>query len=325
MQQGAGIVVPPEALRYRVSATRSAEEFLERGTVAAETIAHVLDAAGYRLAEFADVFDFGCGCGRVIQLLPRAGNLFGSDIDRDAIAWCRAHLPFATFSVNDPLPPLTYRDGSFDFVYAVSVFSHINEPAQLLWLKELQRVTRPGALVLVTVRGDAYLHEMSDDVRSTVERAGFAFAESSFWDGHFPLWYQTTQHTQAYVERTFTRYFTLVDYIPGGLRGGQGRQDIVVLQRPKTLPHAHHDEDALRRRWHEEYTLLLERRCDGLIGDLRTTHGALAEAKEYAQHLEAALALHIAEQRRAALHVAHLEAEIGGRRGVISPDTGPVT
>jgi SAM-dependent methyltransferase len=325
MQQGAGIVVPPEMLRYRVSATRSAKEFLERGSVAAETIARVLEAAGYRLADFADVLDFGCGCGRVIQLLPRAGHLFGSDVDREAVAWCRAHLPFATFSVNDPLPPLAYRDASFDFVYALSVFSHINEPAQLLWLKELQRVTRPGGLVLVTVRGDAYVHEMSDEVRITVERAGFAFAESSFWDGHFPLWYQTTQHTQAYVERIFTRYFTIVDYIPSGMRGGQGRQDIVVLQRPNTLPDAHHDEDALRTRWHEEYMLLLERRCNGLIGDLQATHRALAEAAEYARHLEAEIALHVVEQQRAALHVAHLEAEIAGRRGGISPDTDPVT
>ena len=319
MNQAAGIVVPPEALRYRVTASRSAEEFLERGRVAAEAITYALDAAGQRFAEFADVLDFGCGSGRVIQWLPRAGHLFGSDIDRDAIAWCRAHLPFATFSVNDPLPPLAYGDASFDLVYAFSVLTHINEPAQLLWLRELQRVTRPGGLVLVTVRGDGYLHDMDDEVRSTVERAGFAFAESSFWDGHFPLWYQTTQHTRAYVERTFTRYFTLVDYLPRAWRGVRNQQDVVVLRRPDPLPNAQHDEDALRRRWHEEYIASLERRCNRLIGDLQMTHEARAEAAQYARHLESEIALHAVEQRRAALHIAHLEAEIA-RRGDPPPD-----
>lgn len=310
MNQPAGIVVPPEALRYRVGASTSAEHFLEQGRLAAEAVTRTLDTAGYRFAEFADVLDFGCGSGRVIQWLPRAGRLFGSDTDRDAIAWCSAHLPFATFSVNDPLPPLPYREASFDLVYALSVFTHVNEPAQLLWLKELQRVTRPGGLVLVTVRGDAYVHEMNAEVRDTVEREGFAFAESSFWDGHFPLWYQTTEHTRAYVERTFTRYFTLIDYLPRAWRGVRAQQDVVVLQRPDTPPDAHHDEDALRMRWHEEYIASLERRCTGLIDDLQLTRETLAEAAQYARHLESELALHVAEQQRAALHLAHLEAEI---------------
>lgn len=320
MQDDSEIVIPPEMLRYRVTASRSTEEFLERGSAAAVAIAQALDGAGYPLTQFADVLDFGCGCGRVIQWLPRAGHLFGSDIDREAIAWCRAHLPFATFAVNDPLPPLPYRDASFDLVYALSVFTHINEPAQLLWLRELQRVTRPGGLALVTVRGDAYLHDMGDEVRRTVERTGFAFAESSFWDGHFPLWYQTTQHTRAYVEQTFTRYFSLIDYLPRGLPGVWGQQDIIVLQRPDILPDGQHDEDALRRKWHDEYVASLERRCDGLVRDLQTTHGALAEAAQYARHLEAEIALHVAEQQRATLHVAHLEAEIVRLRGGVSPD-----
>ena len=41
-------------------------------------------------------------------------------------------------------PPLRFADGSFDIVYAYSVFSHLSERVQLRWVEEFARILRPG-------------------------------------------------------------------------------------------------------------------------------------------------------------------------------------
>jgi methylase of polypeptide subunit release factors len=48
------------------------------------------------LDSFESILDFGCGCGRMLLWLPELGRkraLHGTDIDADAIDWCREHLP----------------------------------------------------------------------------------------------------------------------------------------------------------------------------------------------------------------------------------------
>ncbi|HHC23785.1 MAG TPA: class I SAM-dependent methyltransferase [Desulfobacterales bacterium] len=48
-------------------------------------------------------------------------------------------------------PP--FRDHFFDFVYAMSVFTHLTEEAEKLWIRELSRIIRPGGCFMLTLRG----------------------------------------------------------------------------------------------------------------------------------------------------------------------------
>jgi SAM-dependent methyltransferase len=139
---------------------------------------------------FDRILDFGCGCGRtLLWLAPWAERteLDGTDIDRDAISWCRGSIRFARFAMNDPLPPLPYPEKSFDLVYLISVFTHLTEDLQLLWLEELRRVSRPGGYVLVTLRGSYY---QGSSVRRGSRRARESgirfFAVSAPPAGHVP-------------------------------------------------------------------------------------------------------------------------------------------
>lgn len=71
--------------------------------------------------------DFGCGSGRVLRHLPGETEAWGCDIHAESIAWIRANLPSVRVFVNAYTPPLEVEAGTFDLVYATSVFTHIGE------------------------------------------------------------------------------------------------------------------------------------------------------------------------------------------------------
>lgn len=224
--------VPPASLRFRVHGDLDISSFLETGKQCSEDIKDALTKVSANFESFRDVLDFGCGCGRTIRWLQNSANsasLYGTDIDATAINWCRRHLEFAGFETNRPRPPLTYAANRFDFVYAISVFTHLTEEDQLCWLSELRRVTRPSGHVLLTVRGSYYWNRMSPTQLDQVKKAGFVFSETAkFMQGIFPEWYQDAYHSQEYIVAEYSKYFEVVEYIPHGL---DGCQDIVLLRK----------------------------------------------------------------------------------------------
>ncbi len=226
--------IPPEPLRFRVHGPAPDDEgasFLDVGQRCAQDLVGALAGAGYQLNEFKNILDFGVGCGRTLRwLAPLApnSNFHGADIDHEAIAWCRAHLRPATCTVNGARPPLSYRNGQFDLVYAISVLTHLNESYQFHWLAELRRIARPGALVIVTLHGDPLFGHIPEPLRPQAETHGFVFVESGYWRDIFPEWYQNSFHSRAYVAKWYPRFFRVLAHRPQGLAG---HQDIVLLQR----------------------------------------------------------------------------------------------
>ena len=153
--------------------------------------------------------------------------MYGTDVDAEAISWCRTNLGFAEFGVNDPLPPLQYPSGAFDLAYAISVFTHLDEDFQFRWLDELRRVTRPGGIVLLTPHGRRAWKGLPQEEVDQIKIEGFKFRPSNSMKGIFPDWYQNAYHTKRYVFDRYSEYFEVVDYIP---RGGAG-QAMVILRR----------------------------------------------------------------------------------------------
>lgn len=210
--------LPPAALRYRVGASPDADTFSRIGKTCADDINSALLKVGRDLKSFKQILDFGCGCGRTLihlsSLAPNA-RFYGADIDKQAIDWCQKSLKFATFSVSREIPPLQYPAHKFDFIFAISVFTHLNEDYQFRWLEELKRIAKPGAILLVTVDS------------SFVGEKDFVF-EQSYEKGLFPAWYQNTSHSQEYVFSHFSSFFEVIGYFP---RGMNNHQDVVMLQK----------------------------------------------------------------------------------------------
>jgi SAM-dependent methyltransferase len=118
------------------------------------------------------VLDIGCGIGRMARpfvpfLEPGRGSYDGFDIDAGGIRWCQAHyahLPHFRFQRvdirNDSYNPggtveaedfrFPYPDGSLDFAFATSLFTHLRTSATARYIRETRRVLRPGGKALFT-------------------------------------------------------------------------------------------------------------------------------------------------------------------------------
>jgi SAM-dependent methyltransferase len=245
---GAPKPLPPEELIYRVTGIRDeGPSFLESGRTSALEIEAALVSWNRQLDSFDRILDFGCGCGRILIWLERLAErceLYGADIDADVIEWTAANLPFVQLDRNSRFPPLPYPDAHFDLVLSSSVFTHIDEPSQDLWLAELQRVTKPGGYLLLTVHGErAFRHAQEVGVGSfrsqgpdsarwaeTLENHGILFVEDDGWvGGPYPDWYHTTFHAPWYVFARWGRELTIRAFIP---RRSLDYQDYVLLERP---------------------------------------------------------------------------------------------
>ncbi len=230
--------LPDEARRFRVIGDRDADGFLVSGATDCHRIDRAMQAvAGRRLADFDRVLDWGVGCGRVARHFPavRARALTGCDIDADNVAWCAAHLPgrFVHCEIATPLP---FPDASFDAIYGISVFTHLQEPMQLRWLAELARVAAPGALIAVTIHGRTAIdfsrlppaehRRLVDEVR----RRGIVFnGVNAQLDGHADHRgeYVNVLHDADYVRNVWSRWFDVLHILPGYIL----HHDLVMMRR----------------------------------------------------------------------------------------------
>lgn len=214
--------LPPPRLRFNVAGTSSRDAFTQVGSRAAREIADAV-------AEPRDVLDFGCGCGRIAAplaaLWPRA-NMHGVDVDAAAIQWCGRNLR-GDFRLLHPDDGLPFADGSFDLVYAISLFTHMDEPQQFRWLAEVRRVLREGGLLLATTHSPelAYARpDLSDDQRASLAAHGFAFAPGPAFNDNSAF------HSSDYLRRAWAKWFVLARHQPYGLAG---YQDLTLFEAKK--------------------------------------------------------------------------------------------
>lgn len=225
--------VPSPLLRFRVHGGFELDTYLLVGKNCARNIKDLLGTVGKDFYSFNKVLDFGCGSGRVMRFLrdgPDSCHLYGTDIDRQAISWCRRHLPFATWYTNKALPPTAYPNDTFDFIYAISVFTHIDEEMQFAWLKELKRISKPGGILILTVHGEFAGSGFSDETKAFISKNGFYYSvqpTGMFEFAGMPDFYQVTYHSRAYVEDKWSEHFKILRYVE---RGVNGHQDAVILQ-----------------------------------------------------------------------------------------------
>jgi SAM-dependent methyltransferase len=218
--------LPPAELRRRVHGAQEVALFERAGKVACDNLVDAL-APRRVLTARSRVLDFGCGCGRVMAYLHRKlpAQLTGTDIDAEAIGWCRARLKdMATFTVNGCWPPLSFADEVFDVVYSISVFTHLPEDMQTAWLVELRRVTKAGGLLLLSVHSPGLIPHEQSAARAAMRQSGFCFFAHGGTAG-LPEFYQSAFHAESYVRRHWGQYFAIEAVCPKAVCE---HQDLVI-------------------------------------------------------------------------------------------------
>jgi len=161
------------------------------------------------------VVDIGSGCGRFalpFSLLIKEGRYYGVDVFRDGVNWCNEHIssqnPAFSFHVQDvesnyyDAGKVTTRnrqsldfipDGTIDFAFAVSVFTHLVQSDAEQYFQELRRVLKPtGVAYITTFIIDRYF-------RTFVERTGRHASVKEVSPGHY----------QAYKGQDFFSGYTM--------------------------------------------------------------------------------------------------------------------
>jgi SAM-dependent methyltransferase len=179
------------------------------------------------------VLDWGCGCGRLIELfkhLTTNKELYGCDIDAEAIAWCTDNLGNVQFKTIPPLPPTEYTDNFFDLVIGNSVFTHLTRDVQFLWLEELNRIIKINGLLLATVHGEFAAFFQFQDKAKIILKDGIhdGSIDDTLGDIVPKDYYRATYQSQEYTKREFGKYFELLDYIE---KGSLNFQDMVVMRK----------------------------------------------------------------------------------------------
>jgi ubiquinone/menaquinone biosynthesis C-methylase UbiE len=160
------------------------------------------------------------------------GVVYGADIDPDNIAWCKSNLTNGHFETVPLAPPTTFSNQYFDLVIGCSVLTHLTEEMQWAWLSELQRITRPGALLFLSITGPTQFayNGMSPSLVRMIEEKGFVdLAHDSVLDGVIDdaEYYRSSFHSRQYIVKNWSRYFQVVA-IEDAIAAVQ---DFVILRR----------------------------------------------------------------------------------------------
>lgn len=230
------IPIPGSERRSRVHGSSTKEAFLLEGFTNYMKLNYALNKkAGKNFKDISAALDWGCGCGRLARYFKDFSktSFTGVDIDSDNIQWCRKNLPFGSYFEIPKYPPTTLPDSAFDLIIGISVFTHLEEENQFLWLKELHRIACKGAILLMTVHGqDAVIRgNLSPDLLLPLKIKGF-------WDAGHNLdlgeaidsngYYRNVYHSTGYIRKKWSKYFEVIDIIPGCIGN---LQDMIVLRK----------------------------------------------------------------------------------------------
>lgn len=237
--------VPPRRLRARVGEP-PARSYVDSGRRAAREIESVLAEAGKRLSGVDSYWDLGAGAGRTLLNLdlPATTATSASDVDEEACRWLAVNGGIDARPCSAS-PPTTFAPGSFDLITAISVFTHIDETDQDLWLAEIARLLRADGIALVTVMGPRLLEAYRLGRRpgatreqiaalggGTLDSEGLKFAPerlnrwSSWRSPGTAASYGVSFHSAAYIRRSWSSQLRVVDIREGAVNWGQ---DAVLL------------------------------------------------------------------------------------------------
>jgi len=162
-----------ENARYYVDTARqdwTDEEFFQSGerTVAEEIRTDMINICQGKDPSAMRVLEIGCGAGRVTLALARLfGEVHAVDVSGEMVRLARAAVegyPKAFVYQNNGTDLTAVPSLPFDFAFSTIVFQHIPSREVIEnYVREVNRLLRPGALFKFQVQGDSSLTTNPED------------------------------------------------------------------------------------------------------------------------------------------------------------------
>lgn len=184
------------------------EEFYASGdqTISEEIRTDMINICQGKDPKQMRVIEIGCGAGRVTRALAKVfGQVHAVDVSGEMIAQARQALkdtPNAFVYQNNGMDLSVLPSGPYDFAFSTIVFQHIPSREVIYnYVREVNRLLRPGALFKFQVQGFAALESAPDDTWEGVafsDEDAVAMAEACGFeprhrhgagDQYFWLWY----------------------------------------------------------------------------------------------------------------------------------------
>ena len=223
--------LPPYKLIHLVTGNKWKADFFISGKLQMAQMTNILEKNNINIAGIDSILDFGCGCGRLVRHLSSldangAQKLYGTDYNGELVAWCKDNLPFAEFDVNALSPPLKYRDSSFDFIFARSVFTHLSYDLQAAWIDELHRILRTSGLLYFSTHGNRRMEELADVDKELFNACKLVVKNPDSSGMNRCAAYESRE----FVVKELLGKFTLIDFIPG-LEDRRIAQDVYLAKK----------------------------------------------------------------------------------------------
>ncbi len=135
------------------------------------------------------ILDVGCGTGANLAAFRRYGSAIGIDFSQEALKLCsRREVDGVCMAEVEKLP---FPDHTFDVITALDLLEHTDE--DLVALREMQRVCKPGGLLIVIVPAYGFLWSEHDEalkhrrrytaheLRNKISVTGFDLKRSTYF------------------------------------------------------------------------------------------------------------------------------------------------
>jgi len=222
------VKLPPDFYLYETF-TMNYEKFYTNGIPTAEWLMNHLTE--FKELKELSILDWGCGTGRIIRHLPslldKTNSFYGTDYNKKYVAWCSGNLEDIHFKDNNLLPPLYFKESFLDFIYGISIFTHLSKELHYSWMKELTRVLKPNGILLLTTHGEVHKFKLLPKEQKVYNSGNLVVHGYKKEGNRLFASYQSPQFFRALCAKNNLK---VLKHIPGEVKNNKAQQDVWVLK-----------------------------------------------------------------------------------------------
>jgi ubiquinone/menaquinone biosynthesis C-methylase UbiE len=226
-RENSTLPIPPDYFLYETYRL-DYEQFFKDGELTAKEIVDTVRL--HSKNNIGKILDWGCGVSRVTMHLHKFVGpdieIYGCDINQEMIAFDKTNFQDISFSVIPYTPPTKYSNSFFDFVYALSVFTHIEATFQKQWIEEIHRILNEEGLFLFTTHGSSFISKLLPEEKKILDKNG-SFTKQFQKKGHRMM---TTYNSKGAFVNMLQPYFEVKEF----REGTKEEQDFWVVRKLPT-------------------------------------------------------------------------------------------